>query len=104
MFYTCRLKRTAVGLSNRAADGEPEPHSGGLAGGERLEQTFAHRRREARAIVCDDEAHMSIIIPVGTDRNSTPDLSRCCQRLNRIGEQIAQNYLDLQPIDEERWQ
>ena len=62
------------------------------------------RRRHTRTIVRDDEADMRVTVLVGTNRNPTADLSRCGQRLDRIGEQVSQDHLDLQPIDEQRRQ
>ena len=60
-------KRATVRFGDCATDGKPKPHSSGFAGHERLEQAFSIRRRNARAVVCDHNSKVPVIVALHTN-------------------------------------
>ena len=97
-----RFERAAVRLGNGAADRQAQPHAGGFARHERLEQALAVGRGNARPVVSDHDAHVPVIVRLHENRDATARAAASDHRFDRIRDQVAQHDLDLQAVDEER--
>jgi hypothetical protein len=94
-------KRAAVRFGDCATNGKPKPHSSGFSGHERLEQAFAIRRRNARAVVSDHNSKVLVIVALHKNPYSTVLAIRTSHRFDRIGKQVPQDNFYLQPVDKE---
>jgi hypothetical protein len=94
-------ERATVRFGDCAANGKPKPHASGFSGHERLEQAFAIRRRNARAVVCDHNAKVPVIVALHKNPYLTVLALRPSHRFDRIGKQVPQDDFYLQTVDKE---
>ncbi len=98
------MQAPAVIFDNRAAGRQPEPHTFGLAGHERLKDIIQQIRRQTGARVCN--AHRHVVVPLGGRSNERAGgaLDAGVHRLDGVADKLDKHLLNMDPRCRHRWE
>lgn len=104
MFAHGRVERTTVGFRDGATHRQTKTHAARFTGREWFKQPVTGSRRHAGPIVGHHQAHMSGVVALREQPHPAVLPGLIVKSVNGIGEEIAQNELDLEAVNVQRRQ